>query len=381
MKIIFDASPMLVNKTGVAYYTERLVTEMAKHHPDVTFVGFYYNFLGRRDSSHLPRAKNLSYTGASIIPSKVVFQLRRWGIEIPVEFLALQRADFILYPNILGYPSLFRTPSAPVVHDLTYLDLPEYVSAKLRSDLVRFVPKQIKRSTFVGTVSEFSKQRISTVYDIPKERIVVTPIPPLPAKAYGQNAVQKKLHKLGVFKPFILFVGTVEPRKNIPNLIDAYAKLPESLRKKYALVLGGGIGWNCDIEIRKLQEAKEQGLDVLHLGYIDDEAKDILYQEADLFVTASHYEGFGMPTLEAMAYGTPCAISDIPIFHEVAGDTAIYFNQDNADDISRTLQELLQDEKKRLALGEQGRARAATYSWTTVANTMYQAIKKSVQTK
>src|SRR5882672_10414889 len=136
MKVIFDATPLLANRTGIAYYIEQLLVEMAKAHPETQFVGFYYNFLGRRDTSALPRLENLSYANTSIIPSKIVYQLRRWGIEFPIELIALQRADFIIYGNFLGYPSLRNTPSAPVIHDLTYIDLPEYVSGKLRRDLV-----------------------------------------------------------------------------------------------------------------------------------------------------------------------------------------------------------------------------------------------------
>jgi glycosyltransferase involved in cell wall biosynthesis len=374
MKILFDATPMIVERTGIAYYTERVVTHMARLYPDIELVGFYYNFLGRRDTSHLPTLPNLRYIGASLVPSKVVFQLRRWGIEVPVELLALQKADFVWYPNFIGYPTLTGIPSSIVVHDMTYHDLPEYVSAKLRSDLTRFVPELIKRAHFVTTVSNFTKQRLIDVYDVPADAIITTPIPPAPAVKHTPSAIQQALKGMGISKPYVLFVGTIEPRKNVPNLIEAFLSLPADVQRKHQLVIVGRIGWNCEREVAALQAAKDAGANVIHLGYVTDEAKDILYQSATVFSTASHYEGFGMPILEAMNYGIPCAVSDIQVFREVAGKGALFFDQDQPASIAKTLQELLGNPKTRQQLSVAGSKQLDTYSWDSVARTLYQAI-------
>lgn len=382
MKVLFDASPMIVERTGIAFYTERLVTNLAKNYPDdMELRGFYYNFLNRRDTSHLPRLKNLSYMGASIVPSKIVYQLRRWGIEFPFEALSLSRADFILFPNILGYPSIFHTPSAPVIHDLTYIDLPEYVSAKLRSDLVRFVPKQIERSAFVITVSEFTKQRIVDYYHVDPEKIVVTPIPPEPPRLHDDIKCQTVLKDLGVTKPYILFVGTIEPRKNIPNLVEAFLALPEAVRKQYQLVIAGRIGWNCEREVAMFKELQGTDSNVLHLGYVTDEARDILYQCATVFTSASHYEGFGMPVLEAMNYGVACCLSNIPIFTEVAEDAALYFDQDNPKDIASKLNELVHHDDRRKQLSHKAKEHVAKYSWQQVSATVHDAITTALSKK
>ncbi len=377
MKVIFDATPLLANRTGIAYYIEQMMVEMAKAHPETQFVGFYYNFLGRRDTSSLPRSANLSYVNASIMPSKIVYQLRRWGIEFPIELIALTKADFIIYGNFLGYPSWRKTPSAPVIHDLTYIDLPQYVSAKLRSDLVRFIPKQIKRGSFVVTVSQYSKKRIAEEFGTDKE-VLVTPIPPVDLARHPDQECQEELSKAGIAKPFILFVGTIEPRKNIPNLIEAYKQLPQDLRDKYSLVIAGRIGWNCENEEALLAQAPKEGYDVKHLGYVSDALREVLYQKATLFSTASHYEGFGMPILEAMHFGTPCAISEIPVFREVAAENADYFNQDDPKDIAKHLQNLLTDNTARGALGKRGKARADSFKWSTVAEAFYQMIQRTV---
>lgn len=379
IKILFDASPLLTNKTGVAYYIERLAVNLAKAYPDeVELIGFYYNFLGKRSSRHFPTAPNLRYHGVYFIPSKILYQLRRWNIELPIELIARTKADFILYANFLGYPSLHRTPSAPVVHDLTYLDLPEYVSAKLRSDLLRFIPKEINRSKFVVTVSEFSKQNIAKTYHVPAQDIVVTPIPPVTPVVYDQETRNDILKKLGISQPFMLFVGTIEPRKNLIKLIRGYAQLPLELRAKYTLVIAGRIGWNCEAEKAELAKVAREGYNVHHLGYVSDQEREVLFQTATLFTTASHYEGFGMPILEAMRYGTPCAISDIPVFREVAGSSADYFDQEKPSVIAAHLEALLTDTSLLESLGKQGKKQAESFKWEVVASTIFEKIKRTL---
>jgi glycosyltransferase involved in cell wall biosynthesis len=378
LKIIFDASPLLVNRTGVAYYTERIMTQMAKQYPnDVELVGFYYNFLGRKSTAHFPKLPNLTFRAISLLPAKIIYQLRRFGIEFPIEFLARTSGDFVLYPNFLSYPSATHMPSAPVIHDLTYLDLPDYVAAKNRSDLTRFVPVAIKRGSFVVTVSEFSKQKICTHYNVPAEQVLVTPIPPADPVLHDEITRQQTLVKLGITKPFLLFLGTIEPRKNILQLIAAYQQLAPELRDKYQLVIAGRIGWNCEAEEAKLREL--QGSSVIHIGYVEEPVKEMLYQSADYFVHASHYEGFGMPLLEAMSYGAPCIVSDIPVFREVAGDNATYFNQDSVADIVQKITDALLHPERRPAASAASKTQAAKLQWSTVAGTLYEQIRKATQ--
>ena len=376
LKIVFDASPLLVNKTGVAYYIERLVTQLARQYPgEVELVGFYYNFLGRRPVDHLPAAPNIRYRPVRFIPSKVVYQLRRWGLQLPLELLTKERADFVLFGNFLGYPSLYKTPSAPVVHDLTYVDLPEYVAAKNQKDLTRFVPQQIARSAFIITVSQFSRRRIAETYKIPSDTILVTHIPPEQPHIFSAAQIKKNLSNAKVSQPYILFLSTIEPRKNLVSLINAYAALPQALREQYMLVIAGRIGWNCDAEVARLEQAKNEGLRVVRLGYVDDTTRFTLFQAARLFVSTSSYEGFGMPILEAMSYGTPCAASDIEVYHEVAGNRVRYFDQTSVADISRTIGQLLNSKTALQKLSEQGKAHAETFTWEAVAAELYRKIR------
>jgi alpha-1,3-rhamnosyl/mannosyltransferase len=375
IRIVFDASPLLVNRTGVAYYTERVATNLASRYPDeLELVGFYYNFLGRHSTKHLPSAPNLRFHAIRFIPSKIVYQLRRWGIEIPIEFLSGTRADFILYFNFLSYPSLYKTPSAPVIHDVAYLDIPETVSSKNRSDLTRFVPKAIKRSRFVMTVSEFTRQRVHAQYHVPADKILVTPIPSEEPRPLTEATRQKLIKRCGLAKPYILFVGTVEPRKNITGLIAAYKLLPEKIRQQYSLAVVGRLGWDCQAEENAFKEAKDSGYDVKHLGYVDEDTRAALFMNCSLFVTASNYEGFGMPVTEAMAHGAPVAVSDIPVFREVAGDKALYFDQHSPQKIADALENILKDSEVRSKLIQVSKERTAAFRWDIVASKIHDAI-------
>lgn len=380
LRIVFDASPLLVNKTGIAYYTERLVTALADTYPDeIELVGFYYNFLGRRPVSHLPKRKNLRFKSVTYVPSKIIFQLRRWGIEFPIEYLAKTSADFVLYPNFLSYPSLRHTPSAPVIHDLTFLDLPEYVSRKNQQDLERFVPKAIERSTFVATVSEFTKQKIHQQYGVPANNILVTPIPPDVPQIFPESRRTAMRKKYGINKPYLLFVGTIEPRKNVKNLLGAYTQLPEEIRNNYSLIIAGRPGWGHEDTMATLLDLQAQGSGVTYMGYVSEVERAMLYQGATLFVTASNYEGFGMPILEAMSYGTPVAASDIPVFHEVAGESAHYFDQTKPHAIALALERLLANPRALHELGKSGKKRAASFNWEATAAQLYAKIRDSVR--
>jgi len=378
--ILFDANPLMVAKTGVGYYIAQMVEQLAAAHPEATFVGYYYNFLGRKAAPTSPLAANIHYRPIYHFPGPLINLLRRFRVEVPIELLTFMKADFVWYPNYMTQPSLFRTPCAATIHDLTFVDLPEYVARKNLDDLTRFVPRQLKRQAFITTVSEFSKRRMAEEFHVPLERILVTPIAPPTVSAANQSAERQVLGDLGITGKFILTLGTVEPRKNVPNMLDAFLQLPTKLQSDYTFVIAGKIGWNCETEVARLAELKAQGQNIIHLGYVSDEQRSTLYRHATLFTSASFYEGFGMPALEAMSFSTPCAISDIPVFREVAGDAALYFDQDNPVSIASAWQQILSSSPTQKRLAKAGKQRAASYDWLLIANQLYERIMSTVTT-
>jgi len=339
--ILFDANSLMGQPTGVGYYTAGLIAALAKANPKSQFVGYYYNFLGRKPAPASPVAANIHYKPILHFPGPLVNALRRLHVQVPIELLTLRRADFVLYPNFLSQPSLFGTPNAPVIHDLMFHDHPEYGSDKAVRDLQQFVPSTLRRARFILTVSEFTKSRVIDTYNQPAERIVSTFIPPVAITTVRETVAQSILKKHKLTKPYMLFVGTLEPRKNLINLLEAYCLLPEPLRQQYSLVLAGKMDWKYQETKQKLESLQAEGYDVHYLGYIDNDTRAALYQGARLTILAAHYEGFGMQILESLQYGVPCVVSDIPVLHEVGGERIDYFDQTDPLAMSQAIETAL----------------------------------------
>lgn len=372
MTILFDANPLVNgNKSGVGYYTYNLVQSLAEMYPDeVRLTGHYFNFLGRKNDVQLPTAPNISYRQSRIIPGKIISVTRRFGFQPPLELFFKRSGDVGLFTNFATLPSLTGVPRAVAIHDLCYLDMPDFVAQKNREFLIRFVPRIIKKAKLVITISEFTKASIMRHYQTPEAKIIITPIPPV------HHAAKKHadLKKFGINGKFMLFVSTIEPRKNIMNLVKAYEQLPAKLKQEYALVLAGGTGWYMEETLDYIKHLQRDGNNIILTGYVSDDEKTSLYEKAELFVMPSHYEGFGMPVLEAMAYGLPTAISDIAVFREVAQKASLYFDKDDPASIAQVLAKLLTDPGLRDSLRKQSLATAAQYDWKNVVPSVYERL-------
>lgn len=368
LKILFDAGP-LVNgtKSGVGYYTYGLLDALAKNYPDdVEIVAHYFDFLGRKKGVRLPDHPNIKYVRSRIMPGKVLNILRKTGLQLPMELLFKTRGDIAVFPNFVSLPSISGIPSVVAVHDLCYEDVPQYVAKKNREFLRRFVPKSVKTAAGIITISESTKKAIEKHYE-PNQKIMVAGIPPI--------TIDVEPHAMtGINEGFILFVSTLEPRKNVIGLVKGYELLPEGLKKKHALVLAGGIGWDMEDEIDFIKQSQARGSNIVMTGYVSDQEKEWLYSNAGLFVMPSHYEGFGMPILEAMQHNLPVAVSDIDVFREVAGDSVIYFDKDSPDSVAKSLRRILEDKKLQKDLKSRGKEKLKNYSWKVVADEVYQLL-------
>lgn len=380
-KILFDAGP-LVNgqKSGVGHYTAGLISALATAYPEeLELVGHYFDFLGRKGQMALPEAPNIRYRRTRLFPGKLPSALRRLGLSLPFELFVKERGDLHLFPSFLGWPSLFGTQSAVAIHDLSYLDYPQYVSPRNQRDLERFVPASLKRAALVITISEATKASIQQHYSQFNKPIVVGHIPPTAMSSVRPDDAERIVKQLGITGQYILFVGTIEPRKNLEGLLDAYAQLPAATQQLYSLVLAGGKGWHDEAILSKIAGLQQQGLSVIQTGYVDETQRAALYQKAALFALPSHYEGFGMPLLEAMHYRVPVVTSDLPVLHEVAGEAAVYCDPTSPESIAKSLGEVLDNTELHDKLVAAGQRQLAKFSWTTVAHDIYQAIASILQ--
>ena len=186
-------------------------------------------------------------------------------------------------------------------------------------------------------------------------------------KPLAYEDVQPVLDRLGlVYKKYILFVGTLQPRKNIIRLIDAFIKLKRKNHIEEKLVLTGGKGWLWEPIIQKIKDAGLSG-DIAHLGYVDSADLPAIYNGAILLTLPALYEGFGLPPLEAMKCGVPVVVSNISSLPEVVGDAAVLVNPNSVDSIAEGLLEVLSDERLRGVMRERGIRQAAKFSWQETA--------------
>jgi glycosyltransferase involved in cell wall biosynthesis len=263
-----------------------------------------------------------------------------------------------------------------MVHDAAYLDMPETLTTRNRQDLTRFVPQALQRSAFVTTISSATLKRIRQQYPKLIKDGIVTHIPPTLVTTASKES---SLQSLGITKPFILFVGNLEPRKNIVGLVEAYCSLDKRLTDKYQLVLAGGKGWN-DHKIKStVRRRQQEGFNIVTTGYVSDSQRSLLFSKATLMGFVSFYEGFGMPVLEAMHFGAPVLCSDIDVLHEVAGSAALYCNPRNVDDISAKLGSFLQDKQQLQKFAELGKARSATFTWQKTTADLRRKVQQIVE--
>lgn len=365
LNILIDANPLASKKTGIGHFTYRLIEGLSAQN-DLNITAYYFNFLGRKSVPDLPRTDVVTYKVVRFWPTKITNILHRFRLQLPLEFfIGPERYDFLLFPNFVAVPSLHKTPFGCVIHDLGFIDCPEYVSDPNRVYLERFVKRTIDRSSLVTTISEFTKKRIVDTYGVQPDNILVMPIPYEPVNPHG--GVSNKIKELAK-KPYILYVGTLEPRKNIAGLVEAFAKTKQSTREKYQLVLAGGWGWKTE-GIKEAIEKYKDSISLVLPGYISDAEKEFLYQHAELVCNPSHYEGFGMQLLEAMHYKKKLLLSDIPIFHEVAGDYATYCNPSDEKGFVMALETALTNTEKQ-------EAQIPHWSWLTNAQNIIGAITR-----
>jgi glycosyltransferase involved in cell wall biosynthesis len=339
MKIRVEISSLATASiSGVGHYTKRL-TEALDTSKDSKITASYFNFLNRQP---LPDIKlKTAPLKNTLIPLRVYAKLQSYGISFPFDFF-LPRADLTIFPNFDTWPTVKSRLRATVIHDLTYLYFPELVEEKNLAHLRRVVPRSIKRSDFIITVSQSVKQELIKEFGIDPHRCIVTSIPPEPAYSKPNNNEIHTKYQIPT-KKFIFFIGNREPRKNLATLVEAYCQLPDTIKSEYSLILAGGKGWKSEKSQQAIDDAKNAGEHVVHVGYIDQADSPAFFQKASLFVMPSLYEGFGMPVLEAMSANTPVVASDIPVLRETGGDAALYAAPDSPSDFRDKMLSILSD--------------------------------------
>lgn len=236
----------------------------------------------------------------------------------------------------------------------------------------------LKSAAAIITVSEFSKKEMHELYgkDIPEIHVIHNGLNERPQTHASMSA----LEKFNITKPYLYFLGRIEQKKNIPQLIDAYALLREKYYFTGQLVLAGSPGYKYE-EVQERIEHHNLREHVIETGWVSEEDAEALLEEAELFVFPSLYEGFGIPVLEAMRAGTPVVCSNIPPLKEVGGDACQYFDPRNPESIAEHIHTVLEDTKLHQELQARGKERIKQFSWSTTAKQTWEVLNNIIDTE
>lgn len=298
------------------------------------------------------------------LPTKNKFTWNFWTIQ---KYLRKNPVDIYLTQYITPFLVPKSIKIATIIHDISFKIYKQFIKVSDLFFLNILIPWSFKRADKIIAVSRFTRDEIIKYYRITPEK--VDWIHNAVADDFlKQDTSPEKLeqvkNKYKLLEKFILYLGTLQPRKNIPTLIEAFSKINKDNIK---LVIAGGKGHNFD---RRISEAvKKYNLEegIIFPGFIDEEDKVAVMKSAKVFCFPSFYEGFGIPILEAMSQGTPVIASDIPPHREIAGEAVIYFNPDNAQELADKLQKVIDNDNLRQELSQKGSEQVKRYSWRKTA--------------
>jgi glycosyltransferase involved in cell wall biosynthesis len=370
MKICIDIQAAIGQQAGVGRYTRYLVEELACNHGEHSLMLFYFDFRNNGFPFNRGTAKERAIRWC---PGR--FMQRAWRtIGVPPFNWLSGRADLYHFPNFIR-PPLTCGKSVVTIHDVSFLRHPETTEQKNLHYLKSQIHKTVQRADAVITDSVFSKNEIEELLHVDSSRVFAVHLGL--EQAHGtptEEGIQATKRRYGLERPYILSVGTLEPRKNYPFLIDLFDRM-EGFNGD--LVIAGMRGWKYDPVFERVRHARR--VDNIHLlEFVADEDLLNLYAGAELFVCPSLYEGFGFTPLEAMTHGIPVLSSAGGSLKEVLGDAAVVIDGFNLDEWTSELTALLYDETRKESLRERGRKHVKQFTWAkTAAETLgvYEAIR------
>ncbi|MDR1559684.1 MAG: glycosyltransferase family 4 protein [Clostridiales bacterium] len=366
MKIAIDAQPVIDSqKTGIGFYEYNIISWMLKRWKEHEYIFNCFKF--HRLSEAETALREFTESGGksnicTLLPCSL-YRLMSNLAPVPYSVFFGKDADISLFFNFIAPPGAAGR-SIIVIHDMCYLAFPETVRFRTKAMLDLSLKASVRRASAIITDSEFSKSEIVKYMGVDPDRVTVAHCGVdtrvfYPAEADRLDRAKKKY---GIPDTYLLYAGTLEPRKNIERLIEAYAGLLIEEPSAPSLVLTGRKGWLYDSIFEKV---RTHGLEerIIFTGYIDGADMPALLSGTLVFLFPSLYEGFGMPPLEAMACGAPVLTSTAASLPEVVGDAAVMVDPYDTKAIKEGMKRLINDPALRRDLSAKGPERAKKFSW------------------
>lgn len=370
MKIGIEARPIRWSYgTGIGNYTYDLIAKLAEIDPVND-----YTFLWPDDNPFpgIPFTREYSYYFLPKDDERETLEMPYWLTREGVDVFHLTQNGFRI-------PELKSCKIIVTIHDLIPYFLPEMVRPSFLKRFIHEMPYIVEQADRIITVSEASKADIITIFKIHPVKITV--VPSAPSVAYRllpkEETKRKLRNQYGIKKTYILYVGGLNPRKNISELIYAYSKIYRDLPDGQQLLIFGPNGQHLD-RLQLLVRSLNLEEMVRFPGFVPTEDLPVFYNGADLFVYPSLYEGFGLPPIEAMACGTPVITSNVSSLPEVVGDAAVQINPYDTLELADAIFRVLTDELLRESLIKKGLAHCRKYDWTRIARQILEIYQDAV---
>lgn len=265
-------------------------------------------------------------------------------------------------------PRLSPVPCVITIHDLSYFYYPQEFLKKDLYQLKKWTAYSVAKAQKIIAVSKTTKKDLMKFYHIPEEKIAVI--------YNGCNQIRNPKHEIRNQNPYILYVGTLQPRKNVATLIEAFHLLLKE-KPEYRLIIVGKKGWLYENIFDQVNDLKLHDK-VTFTGYVSDEEKNALYANASVFVLPSLYEGFGIPLLEAMSWDCPVIASWNASLPEIGADACLYFDPKNPDELKNKMFEVITNKSLRQELIHKGKKRVELFSWEKCGKETLEVIKSRI---
>lgn len=371
MVINLDYQPAVAQRAGIGRYTRLLAHYLPDYLAgDDCLRLFYFDFTRHAEAPDNKRAEACPWR---LAPGKIIQKFWQKGLPPNYNWLA-GKADLYHFTNFIIPPISPKAKTVATIFDMSFMRHPECAEAKNLAYMTSRIGNTVERADAIITISKFSADE--TVEYFPKAKGKVFPIylgldQTLVPPSTEQIAIVRKKYSLE--RPYIISVGTLEPRKNYTFLVDAFERMSEDVD----LVIVGHPGWNYEPILEKFTNSSKAKKIHCLTGLGDNELA-ALYSGAELFALASLYEGFGFPPLEAMQCGTPVVSSNGGSLAEVLGDAAEIVDEFNADRWAAALDRMLTDQERRTECRNKGFERAKAYRWADTARETYDVYLKTL---